>query len=312
MLRHSAGLFLLAIAIPGLSGMQVPRNVLDRMPDIGSVQPDLMIPPLADGAPAAGRRVRQTLPEFAGTDLHHVLYLPRDWRKGKRYPVLIEYPGNGPYHNSYGDVCTGEMEDCRVGYGISGGKRFIWACAPFVNSARDGNQKQWWGDPASTVDYAKKLVSFILATYGGDPSAVILTGFSRGAIACNYIGMYDDEIAGLWRAFIPFSHYDGVKQWNYAGSDRASALQRLKRLRGRPVFICQEGSVDSIRDYLASTGVPGRFAFQPIPFRNHSDMWVLRDIPERGRLRAWLKAVLRKQPGEKIKASRSFRQEHME
>jgi hypothetical protein len=31
--------------------------------------------------------------------------------------------------------------------------------------------------------------------FGGDASAVVLTGFSRGAIACGYLGMHDDETA---------------------------------------------------------------------------------------------------------------------
>jgi hypothetical protein len=309
--RTIVGLILLAATVSSLGAMQVPRSVLEKLRDVRSVPPDLVIPPLSEGAPAAGRRVRHALAEFAGTDVHHILYLPRDWRQGKRYPVLIEYPGNGPYHNSFGDVCTGKVEDCRLGYGISGGKHFIWACAPFVDSSSGGNQKQWWGDVPATVAYAKKLVRLISESFGGDPSAVILTGFSRGAIACNFIGLHDEEIAGLWRAFIPFSHYDGVKKWEYAGSDRASALQRLARLRGRPVFVCQEGSVDSIRDYLAGTGVQTPFTFQPIPFRNHSDMWVLRDIPERRRLRAWLTNVLRRRPGVGHSSSRDSSQEYI-
>ena len=137
---------------------------------------------------------------------------------------------------------------------------------------------------------------------------MILTGFSRGAIACNYIGLYDDEIAGLWRAFIPFRHYDGVREWGYPGGDRSSALDRLRRLRGRPVFICQEGSVDNTRDYLAGTGIQAPFTFQPIPFRNHNDMWVLRDIPERRRLRVWLSNVLR----QRRPSARNSWQEHSE
>jgi hypothetical protein len=38
--------------------------------------------------------------------------------------------------------------------------------------------------------------------------------------------------------------------------------------------------------------VAGNFTFVPVPFRNHSDAWVLRDVPERRRLRAWLDAAL--------------------
>jgi hypothetical protein len=41
-----------------------------------------------------------------------------------------------------------------------------------------------------------------------------------------------------------------------------------------------------------SAGVPGRFTFVDLPYRNHTDVWVLRDIPERRRLRQWVRDVL--------------------
>ncbi|MCX6623216.1 MAG: hypothetical protein NTY38_19560, partial [Acidobacteria bacterium] len=107
-------------------------------------------------------------------------------------------------------------------------------------------------------------------------------------IGCNFLGLHDDEIARLWCGFIPSSHYDGVRPWPYPGSDRAAALERLKRLRGRPSFICHDGSVEPTRQYLESTGEPGPFEFVTLPYRNHTDEWVLRDIPERRRLRDWV------------------------
>lgn len=70
------------------------------------------------------------------------------------------------------------------------------------------------------------------------------------SIACNYIGLHDDEIAALWRGFICHSHYDGVRKWDYAGSDRQSAAIRLGRLRDRPQFISHETSVETARGYL--------------------------------------------------------------
>lgn len=265
---------------------------LPDLPDLSTVPPDLELPPLSDGAPGPGLRVRQTAPEWAHTAVHHVLYLPTDWRPGRRYPVIVEYAGNGPYTNAFGDVSTGAVEGSCLGYGISGGNGYIWLCLPFVNAREGCNQAQWWGEVEATVDYCRRTVLRTCEAYGGDPGAVILTGFSRGAIACNYIGLHDDEIAGLWRAFIPYSHYDGVRQWGYSGDDRASALGRLKRLQGRPQFICDEVGVEATREYLQATGVQGDFAFCPVPFRNHSDRWVLRDCPPRRELRGWLARVL--------------------
>jgi len=129
---------------------------------------------------------------------------------------------------------------------------------------------------------------------GGDRKAVIMAGFSRGAIACNYIGLRDDQTAKLWRAFIAYSQYDGVVRWRYEGSDRASAIRRLQQLRGRPVFVIQETSVEATREFIASSGVNAPYRFVTLGFRNHNDAWVLRDVPERRELRNWLAQVLRK------------------
>lgn len=260
------------------------------LPDIKTAPADLTTPELTDGAAAAGRRVKQVAPEYKGTEVFHTLYLPTDWKPGQKskYPVIVEYAGNGPYRNRYGDVSTGKVEGGNLGYGISGGKGFIWLCLPYVNSKKKINQRQWWGDVEATVEYCKRTVPRICRRYGGDPSRVVLIGFSRGAVACNYIGLHDDEIAKLWRAFVPYSHYDGVRKWGYKGSDRASALVRLKRLKGRPQFICMENSIDETRRYLKSTGVKGDFTFVVTPFRNHNDRWAHRDSPQRRQLRKWI------------------------
>ena len=53
-----------------------------------------------------------------------------------------------------------------------------------------------------------------------------------------------------------------------------------------------EKSVDQIRTYVESTGVKAPFTFQSIRFRNHSDQWVLRDVPERKAVRDWLRKTL--------------------
>jgi acetyl esterase/lipase len=144
----------------------------------------------------------------------------------------------------------------------------------------------------ATVGYCKAAVAEICDSYGGDPSAVLLAGFSRGAIACNFIGLHDDEIAALWKAFIAHSHYDGVRPWPYAGSDRRSAFQRLERLHNRAQFISHEGSVQETKAYLQGVEAEGAFTFQALPYRNHTDTWVLRDIPERKTLRVWAQNVL--------------------
>lgn len=267
-------------------------------PDLSSVRPDLTVPRLTEGAPAPGRRVKQINPKFPWKGVYYGLYLPTNWKKGKLYPVIVEYAGNGPGRDdAYGDFSSGKLDDSNLGYGISGGKGFIWISMPFVNSKTGQNQTWWWGDTEATVKYCESTVRRVCKLYGGDSSRVILAGFSRGAIACGFIGLHDNTIADIWLAFIAYSHYDGVTKWDYAGSDRASALVRLRRLKGRATFICQERSVTKTRQYIGSSGIVAPLTFVTIPFRNHNDAWALRHIRARKEVRSWLKDVLKNRPG---------------
>lgn len=276
-----------------------------QAPDIRSVAPDLTVPIMGSGPAGPGKRFKETIPHYAGTRVYHVTYLPTDWRPGATYPVIIEYAGNGGYHNRYGDACTGRPEGSKLGFGISAGKGTIWVCLPYLNRAGTVNATQWWGDaprhdPQATIDYCKQAVPWICTRYGGDPQRVVLVGFSRGAISCNYIGLHDGEIARLWCAFVPYSHYDGVvERWGYPDCDRDAAIARLRRLGGRPQFICaEEGdgnhSVRATQAYLESIGVDGRFTFRSTGFRNHNDAWILRPSPARDELRRWFQNVMQR------------------
>jgi hypothetical protein len=265
-----------------------------ELPDIHSVPADLSVPALSDGAPSAGKRVKHWLPEYKDTQVYHVLYLPTDWKPGARFPVIVEYAGNGGYSNKFGDVSLGVPEGSNLGYGISAGKGLIWICLPYVEVGRQNVATKWWGDVDATTDYCKQAVRMVCDKFGGDSSKVILTGFSRGAIACGYLGLRDDEIAKLWRAFIPYSHYDGMTRWPYPGADAASAIERMKRLNGRPSFVCHEGSVEATRRFIEASGVKAPFTFEAVPFRNHNDEWALRPSPTRAALRKWLKEALTK------------------
>ena len=79
----------------------------------------------------------------------------------------------------------------------------------------------------------------------------------------------------------------------YAGSDRKSAAGRIARLRSRPQFISHENDVSATRNYLKEVCPGGNFTFLALPFPNHTDAWVLRDIPERKVIREWFRKVLK-------------------
>lgn len=301
----------LLIAVGGLAGARADEPV-----DLVAVAPDLQNPPIAEGTPAPGRMVLQKLP---GSSVAHALYLPSDWAPGRRFPVLIEYRGNNATVRGGG----------ALGYGLSGGVGFIWTVLPFVSEDHQTDLDKWWGDVDATVAYAKAAVPQICAQWGGDSARVVLVGHSRGAIACNYIGLHDAEIAKLWRGMIAVSHYDDAHTaWGMTPEEQQRAPERLARLGQTPQFLCGEHAAPTLRGgekklleavsaqgfasfsaaqaalglvpltesegtrrFVAEHHPRGRFTIVDLPYVNHTADLVLRDVPERGQLREWLKKV---------------------
>ena len=291
-------------------------------PDVMTLPADLETPAITPGGPAPGKMVLQSLPTYAGTEVAHALYLPTDWKKGERFPVIIEYLGNG----------SRVRDRKNIGYALSGGKGFIWAVLPYVSPDGKRDMDWWWGDVDATVAYAKEVVPAICREWGGDPAQVVLTGYSRGAIACNYIGLHDDQITRLWRAMIPVSHYDdGHTAWGMTQEERGRAPERLRRLGQIPQLICGEHSAPSARGSdavllgrikeknlttfaAAKSGLglqpltdlegtrgfvtrhlpQGRITFIDLPWVNHDSKVLLRDTPSRRQIRDWLQQVLLK------------------
>lgn len=212
--------------------------VESRHPDVLTIPVDSEGPAISIGEPAPGRLVLQSLSSYSATEVAHAVYLPTDWSGDRRFPVMIEFLGNGM-----------RVRDNRnIGYALTGGKGFIWVVLPIVSADGRKDMDWWWGDVAATVAYAKEAVPAICQKWGGNPAQVILTGYSRGAIACNYIGLHDDEIARLWRAIIPISHYDDAHTaWGMTHEEQSRAPERLRRLGTRPQLICGEYSSRSTR-----------------------------------------------------------------
>jgi len=263
----------------------VSTLLLHAEKNLNDLPADLTVPAVSEGEPGPGKRVR--------LEAGPLLYLPTDWTADKRWPVIFEYPGNGGFSNKLGDTSDGTAEGCVMGYGLSAGRGFIWVSLPFVNA--DGSEAtKWWGDISATKRLCVQTAQNICRDFGGDEKRLILAGFSRGAIACNYIGLHDDEIASLWCGMICHSHYDGVREgWPYPEADRASAIKRLRRLGERPQWISQEQTIEPTRKWLTSTGISGNWTFEPLPFRNHTGRWTLCPIESRLKARQWLRELTR-------------------
>jgi len=290
-MKRVNSLMFLILAFISLGSICQAQSVKAEKPDFKVVPSDLVTPVMTDESPAAGRRVRQVAPEYKGTAVYHSLYLPLDWKPGGSHPVIVEYTGN----KSPGCNSTGEVKDANLGYGMSGGRGFIWVSMPYVEKGRKKNAVTWWGDRQATVDYCKVNLPRICKEFGGDPDNLFICGFSRGAIGASYIGLADDQIAMFWKGIFTHDHFDGQLKWGYPESDRKSALKRLARLKGRPVLVCG-GYADYLKEHLELA----QFTFLDVPVAKiftipdgkvihpHTDMWMHRESEYRSQARAWL------------------------
>lgn len=246
----------------------------------------LDVPAVEDGPAGAGRRVFHPLGELpqvikaqpAKPQAAAVLWLPRDWKPGAAYPVIVEYPGNIFFTAQC--YSTGRPEQCVIGYGMTRGTGAIWISLPFVD-ASGGVAENGWGDPDATADFCVRAVEDVCEQFGGDRTRLVLTGFSRGAIACGYIGLRNDRIARLWRGFHCCQHYDG-DGWN--GATMEGAIERAGRFRGVAVFHT-DNSAQKVQPVTDALDVPTTFVSSGLGA--HSCAMFLDDRESTRRLRDW-------------------------
>lgn len=271
----------------------------------GSQRPLAVLPAATNGAPQPGKFVAAVEPEYAGTDVHHMLYLPVNYDQMEKCPVIVELTGN--YSLAAGS--TGKVEGAHLGFSLSLGRDFIWVVLPYVSSNHIQNELTWWGDNEATAAYARMVIPRIIQQYKGDSNAVILCGFSRGAIGVSYVGLQDDQTAALWSAFFSHDHFDGEREWtgltwgSPLATYREAAVVRLGRVGGRPWYVSYNPSTAGVQDFLNSSGFPVKnFTFAPIPmtqifteipnqwfYAAHNDVWPVFDTPYGSAARQWIK-----------------------
>lgn len=248
----------------------------------------LVVPPMEEIAPAAGKRVKQLLSEYHATQVFHTVYLPNDWEPGRKYPVIVEYAPNIFYDKAC--YSTGKVEHVVNGYGISKGEGYIWLVLPFVSADGQYNEVNAWGNADSTANYAIRAIRMVCENYGGDPAGVFIAGFSRGAIATGYIGLRNDKIADIWIGFNACQHTDGGG-WN--GSE-IGASTRVARLKGRPVFLLDNDTFPWVT-MVPATGSP--LEKENSGIGAHSAANYLDDRPSTVKLRQWFADTYINKPG---------------
>ncbi len=249
-------------------------------------------PPLTDGEPAPGAFVRVVAPGYESTGVYHGVYLPPDWTPGRRYPVIVESPCN-----TYGTF-TGKVEDTRLGYHIAGCRNYVWIVLPYIKN--QANLDYGWGELDTNLDYWQTNIPRTLAAVGGDPGAVIVGGFSRGAIGASYVGLANDTLADAWLGFLLHSHADVVS--NLTPDGGAGSATRMGRIAGRASLLSWGGDGDggmanSVKGaaLLTSFGYP--VSTLEVPNVGHTDAWSIDDEASRIAAQTWLFTTVAAGPG---------------
>jgi hypothetical protein len=311
---------LICALFPGqIKSQEINAHLSARTTQKSSANKPFVTPEMQTGKPEAGKRVKVVPEGYAGTNVYHSLYLTQGHRADKRYPVLVEYTGNhAPNLGS-----TGQVKDASLGYATARALDAIWVVMPYLSDDGRASEKNWWGSESHTMDYCARQLREICMNYGGDPSAVFIIGFSRGAIAVNRLGLKDVRAADIWLGFHSHDHFDGQFRWSAPWANngdyqayKAGALERAQRYYGRAALVCDE-KMDSLANYLSSTQIDtlGKLTLLSVPvgqiipkeelFVNpangekitHTDKWMNYDSPTADQVVEWYKNVIKNKPG---------------
>jgi hypothetical protein len=249
----------------------------------------LDVPDMVDGLPAPGRRVRYRLATNKENGIYGALYLPPDWQPGRRYPVIAEFPGN-IFYRAKACWSTGRPEQCQMGYGISSGTGAIWVSLPFVDRKTGGIAENGFGsnDGEDTVTHTMNFMEDICQNWGGDRNNLFVSGFSRGSIACGYVGLRNDRIARLWKGIIGCQHYDGFR-WNQ--SNIGGAVERAPRFRGQAIFQV-DNNQETYQPVVDATDPGVNWTWTKSGLGYHATAMFLDDRPVMKQLRQWFRELV--------------------
>lgn len=125
-----------------------------------------------------------------GVTYRYTVYVPREWNKQQRWPVILSLHGVGE---------RGEDGLFSTEIGLSKGIRRKSASYPFVAVFPQCREGKSWSDKAMQ-EMAMAALEATVKEFHGDRSRLYLTGLSMGGF-----GVYDMAMryAGTWAAIVP-------------------------------------------------------------------------------------------------------------
>ncbi|MDD7985225.1 sulfatase-like hydrolase/transferase [Lentisphaera marina] len=143
---------------------------------------------------------------------------------------------------------------------------------------------------ADTVEYVQQVINDVCKNWGGDKDNLYLSGFSRGAISCGYIGLANDEISKLWKGLIACQHYDGSR-WNQSRMN--DAIKRAARFKGKAIFQV-DNKAEKFQALVANTDPSVKWTWANSGLGNHATTMFLDNRDMMIQLRQWFKDLTTK------------------
>jgi hypothetical protein len=168
---------------------------------------------------------------------------------------------------------------------MTSGNNVIWISLPFVDRPNADIVENGFGshDGDDTATYAIDVIDAICTNWGGDRDHLFLCGFSRGAIACGYIGLRNESIAKLWKGFVACQHYDG-SPWRQSRME--DAVRRAPRFRGKAIFQV-DNSRQQYQAVVDATDPSVTWTWAKSGLGYHATAMFLDDRPLATELRQW-------------------------
>ncbi len=188
----------------------------------------------------------------AGTEYKYQVFVPEDWTKQKKWPVILFLHGAGE---------RGDDGLIQTEVGIGTAIRRYRNRFPAVVVMPQCRKDMWWAD--SMTDIAMAALANAQKEFHGDANRVYLTGLSMGGYGTWYLaGKYPGKFAAI--APICGGILMPDKARTQSPDDKSPYVEAAKKISKTPVWIFHGGDdpvvpvTESRRMAEAMKGVPGQ------------------------------------------------------
>ena len=195
----------------------------------------IVIGTLSIAAPAQAKKVETGFLDrtvsVAGTEYKYQVFVPEDWTKSKKWPVILFLHG------------AGERSDdglIQTEVGIGTAIRRYRDRFPAIIVMPQCRKNVWWSEP-TMADMAMAALAAAQKEFHGDSARTYLTGLSMGGYGTWYLaGKYPGQFAAIVPICAGILMPDVARQ--QSADDNAPYTEAAKKIGSKtPVWICHGG-----------------------------------------------------------------------